>query len=166
MLGRSILQTQINRSALKGQSTLKPQGRKGKRSLMATLTLTSLIDAFSILVIYLLVNFSTPTADLRVAKDLEIPAAAQSVTLAPGTVISVSQGHYFINDKEVGAEELASKLVELHARLKKDIPEKDDLVIQADKRVDYAALSPVILAGSQAGFHQFKFAVLQGGEKQ
>lgn len=166
MLGRSILNSQIMGSAIQGQSTLKPQGFKGKRSLMFTLTLTSLIDAFSILVIYLLVNFSSPTASLRVSGDLEIPAAAESQNLAPGTVVSISRGHYFINDKEITAQQLPEKLVELHTRVKRDLTEKDDLVIQADRRIDYAALSPVILAGSQAGFHEFKFAVLQGGVKQ
>jgi biopolymer transport protein ExbD len=162
MLGSSILQTQFNKGPIGGQSLLKPQGGRRKKSLMFTLTLTSLIDAFSILVIYLLVNFSSPTASLRVSGDLEIPGANQSATLAPGTVVSVSRGHYFINDNEITADQLPQKLISLHASLRKDPTQKDDLVIQADRRLDYAALSPVIQAGSQAGFHQFKFAVLQG----
>jgi len=166
MLGKSILQNQVNQSALKGQSTLRPIGRRGRRALMFPLTLTSLIDAFSILVIYLLVNFSSPTASLRVSGDLEIPSAAESSNLAPGSVVSISRGHYFINDKEIAESDLSEKLVELHGKVRKDPHQKDDLVIQADRRIDYAALSPVIMAGSQAGFHQFKFAVLQGGVKQ
>src|ERR1700722_3088611 len=145
MLGRSILSSQLNQSALQGQSTLKPKGSRGKRSLMFTLTLTSLIDAFSILVIYLLVNFSSPTASLRVSGDLEIPMAAQSQNLAPGTVVSISRGHYFIDDKEIAANLLSEKLIELHQHVRRDVTEKDDLVIQADRRIDYAALSPVIM---------------------
>jgi hypothetical protein len=38
---------------------------------------------------------------------------------------------------------------------------KEGLVIVADRNMDYEALSPVILAGSQAGFTKFKFAVIR-----
>src|SRR4051812_49253124 len=143
MLGKSILRRQLDQSPLKGQSSLKPNGFKGKKALMFTLTLTSLIDAFSILVIYLLVNFSSPTASLHVSSDLEIPSAGQSQTLPTGSVVSISRGHYFIDDKEIGADQLPSKLLDLHTKLQKDPSQKDDLVIQADRRIDYAFLSPV-----------------------
>jgi biopolymer transport protein ExbD len=42
-------------------------------------------------------------------------------------------------------------------------PGKEHLIIQADKRMDYTQISPVLQAGAHAGFQKFKFAVLQEG---
>jgi biopolymer transport protein ExbD len=137
---------------------LRPQGAGStKRSLLFTLTLTSLIDAFVIIVIYLLVNFGSPTSFNPTGK-VELPTAVQNDQLSDGTVITLKDNHYFIGNQEVAFADIPQKLYALG--------QKSDyrLIIEADKTTDYDALSPVIQAGSQAGYKQFKFAVLQKGE--
>jgi biopolymer transport protein ExbD len=155
MLERSILKSQAFGGPLVGQSTLKPKGNQGKRSLMFVLTLTSLIDAFTIIVIYLLVNFGNPSQELKMG--LQLPEASRNDEISIGTTVSVNQGHYFIEDKEVSLSDLTKLFVGIVQSKSTD----QNLIIQADKATDYDALSPVIMAGSQAGFNHFKFAVIQ-----
>jgi biopolymer transport protein ExbD len=159
MLERSYLKSQMRNTGLKNQSTLKPKGGGIKRSLMFSLTLTSLIDAFTIMVIYLLVNFGDPSQNIKLAGNIDLPQAVQNDQIGEGTVVSIKDGRYFFENKEVSLSDVTRQLVQVIQTKTGD----QNLVIEADKTTDYQALSPIILAGSQAGFHQFKFAVLQNG---
>lgn len=66
-LGRSYLNQQIQSSSSVSRSTLAGSQKSAKKTIAASLILTSLVDAFSILVIYLLVNTNSasemPTPD-------------------------------------------------------------------------------------------------------
>jgi biopolymer transport protein ExbD len=167
MLNESVLKaTTLSEplaSALAGSSYLKPAQRRKKKSLMFALTLTSLIDAFSILVIYLLVNFGSTTEAIQVAKGVNLPSASQYSQLDGGTVVNVVGGRYFIENVDVAQNDIVKKLIEIRQSLaKSNAGQNPSLIIQADRKADYAALSPVIQAASQAGFSQMKFAVLRG----
>ena len=94
MLTSSFLKNQTLMSPLNEASTLKPHSGKGKRPLLFTLTLTSLIDAFSILVIFLLSNYSTSSQPKNLDAKMQLPMASKSADLNIGTVIKVSEGRY------------------------------------------------------------------------
>ncbi len=162
MLDTSHIKNQIQMSPLGGTSSLRPKGGKGKRPLMFTLTLTSLIDAFSILVIFLLSNYSTSAQPLNLEGKMQLPMASKSTDLAAGTVVKINDGRYYIDDKEVAANDMPRRLYEIKQKIGSS-SDANSLIIQADRKVEYASLSPIILAGSHAGFEKFSFAVLQGG---
>lgn len=126
-----------------------------KKVLASSLTLTSLVDCFTILVVYLLVATSFGSQELNMPKDMILPDAQYSTALAAGTVIRVEEGKYTVNDKSVSLEMLSEILQSTRGT-------SDSVVIQADKRADYSLLNPVVLASLQAGFTKIKFAVLQG----
>lgn len=166
--GVSILENQILKSPLAGTSSLRPGSGKKKRSLAFTLMLTSLIDAFSMLVIFLLMNYSSANREVEIRRGTELPMAESSKAIDEGTVVEISQGKYFVDKQQVSMGHLAEVLSNLKAKIDrtaKKAGEKDQskaaLIIQADRKVDYSVLSPVILAGSRSGFHSFKFAVIQ-----
>ena len=161
MLNQSYLANQSFQSPLKGQSSLKPAGWRKARPLMFALSLTSLIDAFSILVIYLLMNFGTASEESQLAKGMQLPKAGQSSLIENGPVVRVTEGKYYIGENELSTKQLTQALVQIKQREK-----KVHLIIQADRRLDFAQLSPVIQAGSHAGFEKFKFAVLKNGVNQ
>jgi biopolymer transport protein ExbD len=163
MMTNSPLATQNFQSPLAGQSTLKPKGFKGQREFFFSLSLTSLIDAFSILVIYLLMNFSATGEVVKVEKDMQLPKAASADTIERGIVVRVSAGHYFVEDQLVSANALTQALLNHRPQAKE---EAGNLIIQADRRLDYSELSPVLQAGAHAGFQKFKFAVIQDGARQ
>src|ERR1700722_13477423 len=99
MLNNSFLKNQIQMSPLSSASTLKPKGGKGKRPLLFTLTLTSLIDAFSILVIFLLSNYTTSSQPMNLDPKMQLPMSQAASELNVGTVLRVSDGRYFIEEK-------------------------------------------------------------------
>ncbi|OLC18344.1 MAG: hypothetical protein AUH38_03865, partial [Deltaproteobacteria bacterium 13_1_40CM_68_24] len=63
---------------------------RGKRGVYAALTLTSLVDVMTIIVIFLLMNFSANGEVLYMSKDIRLPDAYHGSQLDRAPVISVS----------------------------------------------------------------------------
>lgn len=150
----------LTRATIVGQES--PQSHK--QSITQPLLLTSLVDAFSILVVYLLMNFSTSGEILYFSKDLELPQAQNSVELERHTVVKVGEkGKYFIEEQEVTKGQLVSKLLELRKTFEKERPNEKFpgiLIVQADRREEYKNLNSIVLAGAHTGYSDIKFAVL------
>ena len=144
------------------------RGRLAKKKRgAATLMLTSLIDAFSILVVYLLMFFSSTGEMTYVSSDIDLPKASVIERLDRYSIIQIKKQGYFVEDTQLQSDDLVSYLVDLKKRLNKawsssqgDENQRDTITIQADKTVQYDRLSPVIQACSHAGFSNIKFAVL------
>lgn len=146
---------------MNGLSLLKPSGKKSGRKLAATLILTSLVDVFSILVIYLLVTAMNHPHELEV-DGIELPAA-QGVVIDGGSVVKVSPAGIFINDAQISEEALDGYFEQKVAELRQEKGEDTKLaiIIQADRRVDYSQVDPIILKATSAGFARLRFAVVQ-----
>ncbi len=144
------------------QSMIKSKSRSFKKNLAMTLTLTSLVDAFSILVIYLLLNTSNNPETLNI-HNMELPKASQSISLKPATTVRIEKSKVFVADKEIDRRQLQKEFETIAEGLDESEKTKP-LVIQADRKMTYPAINPIILAATQAGFNKFKFAVIQSGE--
>lgn len=161
LIGESVIKETAKESPLRAASTLKPEGGGCGKGLIATVMLTSLVDAFSILVIYLLVSSSNSGEMLYISKDMILPDAQQTTILERNTIVKVEDDKYFIEEKEVQRKALVSALLDIRKSLEKSGDKtKESITIQADKRAKYTALNAVILASSHAGFSDIKFAVL------
>lgn len=152
MLSKSFLKNQTMHSPLANQTMIKAKNGRGKRSLAMSLMLTSLIDAFSILVIFLLSSGNNTGKELDLHK-VQLPIASHSDSVGMGTIVKITEGRYTINDHPVSQQGLAAALI--------TIKKKEDLIIQADRKIEFNLLNPVILAAQHAGFEKFKFVVLQ-----
>jgi len=132
--------------------------------MVMTLILTSLVDAFSIMLLYLLVQNTGNGSSLELLKSERLPTAVRAEALHEGTLVRFDGKNYFLGEQPVEQIALGQKLQELHHQLaNQNQGEKaDSLIIQADRSVDFASLTPVIRAASLSGFNKFKFAVLQG----
>ena len=146
-------------SRLESQSKIRPTGGGYRRSMVAGLMLTSLVDAFSILVIFLIMNHSANQDVVNLGEKLQLPSARDSQIIQEGVQVRIEAGNYFVEDKPTSLAQLIVDLKNINQ--KSEGAKKEGLVIVADKGLDYESLSPVILAGSQAGFTKFKFAVVQ-----
>jgi biopolymer transport protein ExbD len=155
---RPLSQSQLS-SALAGQSMIRPKQNRGRRMMVASLMLTSLVDAFSILVIFLIMNHSTSQEVVNLGQNITLPKAEQSQFIQEGVVVRLEGGKFMVEDKEVALGGLARHLKGLNDSVK--TARKEGLIIVADRDMDYESLSPVILAGSNAGFTKFKFAVVR-----
>ncbi len=146
-----------NGSILGSQSTLKPKGFKVEKPMATVLNLTSLIDAFTILVSYLLMAASIGLETIDMPKDMQLPNAAKSDVLERGIVIRITDNQYFIDDKPVAMDQMGPQLAEL----KKSVGADKPVIIQADRRTNFMQINPIVLSGLQAGFAQIRFAVKQ-----
>ncbi len=156
---KTVLANTSMKSALAQQSALKPKAGLGKRALVSTLILTSLVDVFSILVIYLLVNTSA-SQEVTLQGEIELPTAVNTSVIEAGLVLRLQQDGIFLNDQLIPANELLKTLEEYAAQ---DTSELRTLIIQADRRSQFAEMSPVLLSAARTGFHRVRFAVIKAG---
>lgn len=75
--------------------------RKGKRGVTAILSLTAMVDMFTVLVIFLLQNYNTTGEVLFIPKEVVLPKANRVAELQPSVVVTVSAKEIFVEDKVV-----------------------------------------------------------------
>jgi biopolymer transport protein ExbD len=148
------------RSPLTQAMSLKEgQGKKSghTKELALALPLTSLIDAFCIIVIYLLIGTQTSGVESQVPGKISLPQAdhGQAVEKSIAT-LRIENGNYFLDEKQISRQALGQKLSEL----KKDKTDAVELMVQADTQMEYADLDPLLRAGSEAGIEKLRFAVI------
>lgn len=159
----SILETTALHSALASESILAPAHGRWKRVLSADLLLTALIDAFSILVIFLLMSFSSTGDILFIDKGMELPKASLGDILERNAVIKLEENKIYLEGKETSIEDLMGTLIEMRKSAQAAKPGEEVpgiATIQADRRLKYEFLNQVVLALSHAGYSDIRFAVL------
>ncbi len=147
------------RSTIEGQGLLAPKQKRGRRGTVAGLMLTSLVDAFSILVIFLIMNNATSSEALNIGNKVTLPTVSEGSLIQEGITVRVEDGKFMVEDVAIAKSNLIATLKKLNDGA--TAGKKEGLIIVADRGLDYEDLSPVILAGSQAGFTKFKFAVIR-----
>jgi biopolymer transport protein ExbD len=149
------------RSPLKETMRVNPSGGgRSKKKIVIALVLTSLVDAFSIMLLYLLVNNTGNGSTVELNRAEKLPMAVKNEALVHGTLVRIEGSRYFLGDNLIDKNLLPQALQKIKFQSPNGA-DSDSLIIQADKGIDFAMLAPVIRAGSVTGFHKFKFAVLQ-----
>lgn len=74
--------------------------KKNKRVVTALLSLTAMVDMFTVLVIFLLQNFSSDQQMLQLHKDIKLPEARSTKDLKPAFVVIVTNKEILL-DKDV-----------------------------------------------------------------
>jgi biopolymer transport protein ExbD len=159
---QSILHESSLQSTLESESQINPKHGKWKRNINADLLLTALIDAFSILVIFLLMSFSSTGDILFLNKNTELPKAALATILERNPVVKIDENKLYVEDKEVTTESIVAELLEVRKKFTDVHPNEEYpgiVTIQADRRVKYEQLNSIVLAASHAGFSDVRFAV-------
>lgn len=156
----SFLNSTLKASPLQQAQALQDGTRrveKKHRDLAPILPLTSLIDAFSIIVIYLLIGTQSGGVEMGVPTRIDLPIAQTGIAADDSAIVRIEKGMYFINDKQVSLKGLGAALYELKTKMKEG---ETQIVVQADQKMDYADLDPLIKASSEAGIQKLKFAVM------
>ena len=86
--------------------------RRSRRNMYAALMLTSLIDVFSILVIFLLQNFSATGDVMFINKDIKLPRASRAREIIRAPVITVSTTSILLEGKKVSESSSGGTLTE------------------------------------------------------
>jgi biopolymer transport protein ExbD len=74
---------------------------KSKRALVAALSLTAMVDMFTVLVVFLLQNYKTTGEIIILNKDIELPKATETKELKPSNIVMISPKAVLIDKTEV-----------------------------------------------------------------
>src|SRR3954466_15316963 len=154
---------------------------RGKRGVYAALTLTSLGDVMTIIVIFLLMNFSANGEVLYMSKDIKLPDAYHGAQLERAPVISVSNeavtfdGRQVANTADLNKGDLLNvpaledalrderrRFEQIHQN-EPDRPFRGLVNVQADRRIPFRVIKRVMFACNQSGFGNINFAALAKG---
>ena len=154
---------------------------RGKKGGYAELMLTSLVDMFTIIVIFLLQNFSASGEILYMSKDIKLPYAVHGAELERAPVIAVSADAVTVDGKQVAATddlvkrdvlnvpELEDALREEKRRYEQihqndlEHPFRGLVNVQADKKITFKVIKKVMFACNQSGFGNITFAAMAKG---
>lgn len=150
-----------------------------KRPIQFTLKLTSMIDMFTILLIFLLKSFSAEGQIMTVAPDLQLPESTAQKPPQSVSVIAVTNEWILLDGKQIVpvSEVILSKQL-LIPRLAKElknlrvISEKvgeisadmgftGKISIQGDKQIPYQLLKSVMYTCGQIGYNDMLLAVMK-----
>lgn len=142
------------------------KGRRKRISAEFGVSVTSMMDMFTILLIYLLYFFD-PSNDP--AKDLQLPTSNATETQAAGMDLvigldGVSLGETQIlqlsNGSFVGTSDVGPVLDALKTAHDTAVTTPGPLIVRCDKRVVYEVLEAILQAAGQAGYHDYRFVVM------
>ena len=153
---------------------------KGRRGTNADLQLTSMVDMFTLLVIFLLSNFSATGEVLFMSKDIQLPQASHGTVIERAPVVAITdnyiglEGQKVVDVDQISHDEILN-IQQLEDSLR-DLKKREELVyqldkehqfdgkvnIQADKRTHFKIIKRVMYSCAMAGYGNINFAVLQG----
>ena len=122
----------------------KQKKKSRRRAMIATLTLTSMVDMFSLLVIFLLQAFSASPELVMVTKGVTLPAAVSAHEMTDAPVLAISTDSVYLDQQLVGKTEtlledpepLTKKLADLRSLWQKTHPNevfKGEINLQAHR---------------------------------
>lgn len=153
----------------------------GDRDFDVVLPLTSMIDMFSMLVIFLLLNFSATGEAFFINKDITLPSAQNALPIESLPLVSISDTTVSLDSEVVGSNPLTIQLQDqempqLSAALKRlkslidaqeqaGIPVKKGINLQADINTDVIYIKRVMNILISEGFGKVNFVTREDLEK-
>ncbi len=155
---------------------------RGRRSVNAELNVVPMVDMMTMLVIFLLQQFSATGEVLYMQKDIKLPEAAHGQTIEVAPVIAISSEHVVVGGQKVAdvrdldSDQAMMNIQGLEERLRDDKKRwdfihqndpdrekawKGDVNIQADVKVPFRILKRVMYSAAQAGYYNINFAALE-----
>ncbi len=153
----SLLNQMKQSSPLRSMKVIRPdQSNRQKKSLFFSLNLTTLIDAFCILVIFLLSNMNGRLQNIQQKDRLVLPAALKSEIIEDGLVVRIEQQQYYLDNRLVAKNNILKALFDIQKL------NRTSLIIQADRNSAFENIAFILKAAGQAGIEKYAFAVLPG----
>ena len=150
----------------------------GRHKMVATLNLTALMDIFTILLIFLLVN-NNNAAKLPDDQDIQLPESTAQELPNDVLIIQVSPSSVVIDGRKIAdtqavraqEERTVEALVEelkfrASRALALDSEEEREVMIQADRYVPYAVIKKLMRSCMETPYTKVAFAVLKVAEEE
>ncbi len=154
--------------------------RRARQTDIPKLQLTSMMDMFTILLIFLLVSFSKDVVTMKIDGRIQLPKSAASADYQDTVRLVVSENTVWLGTQAVARvqggqvvgldpENLQGSV--LYKRLKEcksaisrsqdPAVDKDLVLFLCDKRLSFKTINSIIKTAGMAGFPNFQFGVLK-----
>ena len=161
------------------------RSRFAKKDRPAGLMLTSLLDMFTIILIFLIVSFEAEDYEFKLNPDLTLPESSARSVFKPALNVAVSTKDIEVEQKSIydleggrftEADYDAGEVKPLVDTFKTyyerwdtnqdtlteaELAEGPIILVQADKDVDYRTLYLVLRSASIAGFAKYRLAIMK-----
>lgn len=155
------------------------------------LNITAMMDMMTIILVYLLKNYSADPTNIMPQSDLSMPFSTTRLKLEAAVPLAISKNSILINDKEVckiingkvdvnckeGRSEEQYMIQNLFSALDSERQKQEEIaaynsaqqfkglvLIMGDKDIPFRVVSEVMYTAGQAQFGNFKFVVLKNPE--
>ncbi len=158
----------------------KRRAARRRRPSLLVLNITSMLDMFTILIIFLLKSYSAEGIILTIPADLHLPQSTTQSAPEPGLVVEVSRKALVVDgrilDVDLEAVQNSEKLIidnlyehlMAKARQYEEIYELNPnaeftgrLVLEGDREIPFKLLKKILYTCGQAGFINQSLAVFQ-----
>lgn len=154
------------------------------------LSINSLMDAMTIILIFLLINFSVDPLRIEASKDLKLPASTTDISPEQSAAVTITAREIIVNDQRIvevkngqvdktykQGDETSLRIQPLFEALSAEAQSQKRiaklrgakfeglLTVIAHQEIPYRLLTEVMYTAGQAEFQRFKFAVLKGGKR-
>ena len=155
--------------------------RKKAQFIPPKLMLTSMMDMFTIILIFLLFSFSSDPESMKNMRDIELPVSSTRVDYSDSIKIVLSSEDLKLNGEALATLEkenivgmdpehlkdssLFLKLKELYDEKgvgEEDVHKERHVLFMCDRHHSFKTINTVIKTAGLAGFPNFQFAVLEG----
>jgi biopolymer transport protein ExbD len=147
---------------------------KGKRLLLISLSLTAMVDMFSLLVIFLLQSFASSPELLIVTKGVILPSARSGLEIKDAPLISIAQDGIYLDQVRVGEtaqvlrepKALLAQLESLREKWLKSHPGqvfKGEINLQAHREIPSTTVSQLMGLLPSQNYSSIQLAVVSGG---
>lgn len=154
----------------------KHRGKKTRRTIVVGLMLTSMVDMFSLLVIFLLQSFSNSPEVMAMTKGIVLPAAVSAAAPIDAPLLTITENEILVDQKSMGniqevlakPEALVKSLVEMRDAWQmrhKAEAFKGDIHLQADRNLSSTLISQLIGIVNSQGYASVHLAVVNGAGK-
>jgi biopolymer transport protein ExbD len=153
---------------------------RGKTPNLLVLNITSMLDMFTILILFLLKSYSAEGMIITIPADLFLPDSTTQTSPRPGLVVELSQNHIVVDgevipvdlaqieaSEEILIPELFSHLI-TKARQYEEIASINpaasftgQMILEGDREVPFRLLKKILYTCGQAGFINQSLAVFQ-----
>ncbi|MGD8757597.1 MAG: biopolymer transporter ExbD [Deltaproteobacteria bacterium] len=159
---------------------LSRKARNSKHFVPPKLQITSMMDMFTIILIFLLFSFSNKPETMSLQKDLKLPESTADLDYNENINLVLSQTSLELGGKVIGSvkdgriiglDPQNLKNSKLYERLRSTREGSDDLsgddttkphiLFLCDKRLPFKTINSVVKAAAMAGYPNFQFGVLK-----
>ncbi len=158
--------------------------RLPRRKRRPTLMLTSLLDMFTIILIFLIVSFDAEDYDFRLEKGLALPQSEARSAFKPAVNVAVTRDGVYIEQTLVAPltdgeapeawhseaaippvvaafEQVIARAQQAEAAAGVEAPAERIMMLQADKSLAYRTLYLVLRSARLAGMDKYRLAVMR-----